>query len=168
MTTQQYQTITAPLRRVSWGPPLIRLMNRLTTIAVYAVYILYLLYTLFFQPQILAIAIVVPFIGFVILTVVRDRIDAPRPYELLEIDPIITKGTKGHSFPSRHVFSVFIIATTISWNCLWLGILLFVIGLVICMIRILGGVHFPRDVIAGLVSGILGGTLGCAIISTIL
>lgn len=164
MTSQQYQNWTAALRR---HPNRIRILtaaNHLTTTAVYAVYVLYLL-VLFLQNQAaLPAAILVPGISFVLLSFYRDRLNAPRPYEVLDIQPLIQKDTKGHSFPSRHVFSVFVIAFTIGTQILWLGIALGIVGIIICVIRVLGGVHFPKDVLAGLALGLLCGVVGFALV----
>ena len=72
----------------------------------------------------------------------------------------IEKDTAGKSFPSRHVFSVFIIAATIFYVHPSAGILLGLLGVVLAVLRVIGGVHEPRDVIAGALAGILCGVLG--------
>ena len=61
---------------------------------------------------------------FVGLSVVRKIINAPRPYEKFDMPPVLEKDTKGKSFPSRHVFSVFIIAMTIFYEQSGAGVLL--------------------------------------------
>ena len=91
---------------------------------------------------------------------VRDRLNAKRPYEVLDIQPIITKNTKGHSMPSRHVFSMFVIAMAFLWVLPWAGALLLCFGAALALVRVIGGVHFPRDVIAGALVGIVSGILG--------
>ncbi len=67
--------------------------------------------------------VIVPFLGFVTLTIVRRIINRPRPYEVDGIPPLIEKDTSGKSFPSRHVFSAYMIALTFllatTWT--WLG-----------------------------------------------
>ena len=64
------------------------------------------------------------------------------------------------ALPSRHVFSVFIIAATIFYVHPSAGILLGLLGVVLAVLRVIGGVHEPRDVIAGALAGILCGVLG--------
>ncbi len=90
--------------------------------------------------------LLVPAISFVLVSVVRARINAPRPYESFDIDPLIKKDTRGKSFPSRHLFSAAIIACTLWWlSPIW-GALAFIACIVVAFCRIVGGVHFPRDI----------------------
>lgn len=105
-------------------------------------------------------AVVVPAAGFVILSVFRYFLNAPRPYEVFDTKPLVVKNTKGKSFPSRHVFSSFIIAFTAWWFYPAIGILLGICGCLLAVTRVLAGVHFRKDVIAGALSGIGLGALG--------
>src|SRR5699024_10671091 len=105
-------------------------------------------------------ALLAPAISFVFVSMIRHYIDAPRPYEVKEIDPIIKKETKGNSFPSRHVFAAFVIATTLYFISKHLAILLMIAVFLLAVLRVLGGVHFPRDVIVGAIIGIVSGVLG--------
>ena len=167
MTAKQYETWTAGFRR---NPKSIRVLgaaNYLTTLVVYAAYLVYLGLLLFTDLRRLLPAILIPGISFVLLTLVRDRINAPRPYEALDIRPLLVKDTRGHSFPSRHVFSVFVIACTIGIHIQWAGIALGAVGVLISVIRVLAGIHFPKDVIAGMLSGIGCGLIGYLILSVL-
>ncbi|WP_200789018.1 phosphatase PAP2 family protein [Atopostipes suicloacalis] len=101
-----------------------------------------------------------PGISFVFVSIFRHYVNAPRPYEVADIEPIIEKETTGNSFPSRHVFSIFVIATTLYFISKPLGILLMIAGVLLAILRVVGGVHFPRDVIAGAIIGIVSGVLG--------
>ena len=94
------------------------------------------------------------------VSVFRHILNVPRPYEKFEIAPAIEKETHGKSFPSRHVFSVFVIAMTIFYVYTNVGILLCIIGILLGIIRVIGGVHEPRDIIAGALIGILSGLVG--------
>ncbi|MDO5548412.1 MAG: phosphatase PAP2 family protein [Eubacteriales bacterium] len=165
MTTQQYQKWTAPLRRHPKSISILTAANRATTAFVYAAYGVYLIFLLLQNRPLLPAAILVPGISFVLLSLYRDRTNAPRPYEALDIQPLIVKQTKGHSFPSRHVFSVFVIAVTIGIQNLCAGIVLGAVGVAICIIRVLGGVHFPKDVLAGMALGLLSGAVGFALVA---
>ena len=90
----------------------------------------------------------------------RKKFDAPRPYTVYNYEPIIKKEKEGNSFPSRHVFSAFVIATTFIYANLELGICLFAISCLIAVLRVIGGVHFPKDVIVGAITGSICGVLG--------
>ena len=107
-------------------------------------------------------AAAVPALVFAAVSIARAIIDAPRPYELFDIDPIIRKNTKGRSMPSRHVASAFIIACALAWLYAGWGAIAFGAGLVVAFTRIVGGVHFPRDVIAAIVVSTVCGFVGFA------
>ena len=94
-----------------------------------------------------------PAVSFILLSVFRWVLNAPRPYEIFGADPVIKKDTKGKSFPSRHVFSMFVIAVTVLYFCPVPGIVLVAAGVLMAAARVAGGVHFPADVIAGAVAG---------------
>ena len=93
--------------------------------------------------------VLVTVIGFALVTVVRARINAPRPYEVNNITPSLGKTTKGKSFPSRHCFSMFIIAFCWLSVSPVVGWALIVLACVLAVVRVMGGAHFPRDVVAG-------------------
>lgn len=100
----------------------------------------------------------IPGSGFLLLSFVRAKINAPRPYER-GIDSLVSKRTQGKSFPSRHVFSVFMIAMTFLKELPIIGILFLVLGCLLAVTRVLHGVHYPKDVIAGALCGILWGVI---------
>ena len=108
-------------------------------------------------------ALLVPALSFVLVSVVRARINAPRPYERFAIDPLIKKGTHGKSFPSRHLFSAAIIACTLWWLEPAWGAAAFAACIVVAFCRIVGGVHFPRDIV-----GAFAFALACAFVGFIL
>ena len=97
-------------------------------------------------------AVLVPGISFVLVTVLRKVINAPRPYEVFDASPVIPKDTRGNSFPSRHAFSIFVIAMTFYACCplVWAGPVMFAAGVLLAVIRVVSGVHFPCDVVWGL------------------
>ena len=160
MTKEQYIKITEPLRKDPEKTKRIVSMNQVLTGIVFMVYPLYLIVLYTDTDPKLSKAILVPAISFVLVTVFRKIVNAPRPYEKFEIPPVIEKGTKGKSFPSRHVFSVFIIAVTIFCSHPGPGILIALIGVAMAIIRVLGGVHEVRDVVAGALVGLVCGILG--------
>lgn len=106
----------------------------------------------------------VPASWLVIVSLLRVLIDRPRPYEQPGFIPIIHREEKGRSFPSRHVFSAFIIAATGVYIWPPAGIALGVIAALLAVTRVLGGVHHAGDVIAGAAVGIGAGILGYWII----
>ena len=104
--------------------------------------------------------ILVPFIAFVTVSIMRKIFDRPRPYTKYQITPLIRKNKVGESFPSRHTLSVSIIAMTWLYVNIPVGIALWVITLVIASTRVLSGVHFFKDVVAAIGISILFGLVG--------
>lgn len=91
---------------------LLRAFNRLMTVVLPIVYLTLLAATYFqegFGKQVW-MYVFVPASGFVILSLFRKKINAPRPYEVWEIVPLLDRDSPGQSMPSRHVFSATIIS----------------------------------------------------------
>ena len=151
MTKEQYIKITEPLRSNPERAKRVTSLNHVLTALVFCVYPLWR-------------AILVPAVSFVGLSIVRKIINAPRPYEKFDMPPVLEKDTKGKSFPSRHVFSVFIIAMTIFYEHSGAGVLLGIIGLLLGIVRVLVGVHEPKDIIVGALAGIVCGIVGYYVI----
>ena len=134
--------------------------NRILTGFVYLYYPLLLLYLLQTGRRELLRCIFVPGISFVLVSFARKKIGAPRPYEIWNETPLISKESTGNSFPSRHAFSVFVIAMTRYYAIRPNGLMLLPVGIALAVLRVLGGVHFPKDVAAGAAIGILAGVIG--------
>jgi len=103
--------------------------------------------------------ILVPALGFLLLTLVRKWINQPRPYETWEIVPLLDKDSHGNSMPSRHVFSATIISVACLHASLPVGLVLLVLSAFLGFVRVLGGVHYPKDVLVGYACGLLLGIL---------
>ena len=140
---------------------LMRIFNRLMTVLMTLAY-LTLLGTNFVSKgvgQDLAAYILVPAVGFVLLTLVRKWVNQPRPYETWRIVPLLDKDSSGNSMPSRHVFSATIISMACLHANLLVGLVLLVLSALLGLVRVLGGVHYPKDVLVGYVCGLLWGIL---------
>ena len=110
--------------------------------------------------QLIARAILVP--GFVFLggTVLRAKLNFPRPYEQPGFEPLRRKETKGHSFPSRHALSAAVLAMVWMYFYPKAGWAMVGITVLICIGRVLTGVHHIRDVVGGAVLGFALGYAG--------
>jgi membrane-associated phospholipid phosphatase len=159
MTAEDYRRWSSPFRGARQGKAL-GLANKGLTLLCYASYPFCLLLLCLQKDDRLWPCLVVPGVSFGVVTLYRHLRNAPRPYEVLDIVPLLSKETRGHSFPSRHVFSVFILAMTYLWLCPPAGVVFLVIGVLLALCRVVLGVHFPRDALAGAFIGVLSGILG--------
>ena len=112
-----------------------------------------------FMQQI-ARAILVPGITFWFGTALRARLNRPRPYEQPGFEPLRRKETKGHSFPSRHALSAAVLAMVWMYFYPKAGWAMVGITVLICIGRVLTGVHHIRDVVGGAVLGFALGYAG--------
>ncbi|MCI9415880.1 MAG: phosphatase PAP2 family protein [Eubacterium sp.] len=160
MTKEQYEKWSAPYRRKRNGISILIGIDRAITAVVFVSYPV-LLAALMLQKLYgeMLLCVVVPAVSFVLVSVFRKFYSAPRPYEILDIQPLIKKNTKGKSFPSRHVFSVFMIGMTYFYMYWPAGIAIGILGIALAYVRVVGGVHFPKDIAAGALIGILSGIL---------
>lgn len=159
MTAREYERISRPFRSER-GEKLLNLANRVLTLSCYAAYPLCLVLLAVSRDPRLVRSVLVPGISFVAVSIFRHLCNAKRPYEVLDIRPLIHKDKKGNSFPSRHVFSMFVIAMTFLWLMVPVGVVFLVTGVLLAACRVIGGVHWPRDVVCGAMVGILSGIIG--------
>lgn len=95
-----------------------------------------------------------PLFAFVITSVFRKLYNAKRPYEMYGFTPLIKKHKSGESFPSRHAMSAAAIAAACFAVNLPLAVTLCIITILIAAARVVSGVHFIRDVLAGIIFGV--------------
>ena len=140
---------------------LLRAFNRFMTVVMPIVYIA-LLVTTYFQEGLgrqILIYVFIPASGFVILSLLRKKINAPRPYEEWDINPLLHRDSPGQSMPSRHVFSATIISMACLHASLSVGVILLVLSAFLGLVRVLGGVHYPRDVVVGYICALVWGVI---------
>ena len=109
-------------------------------------------------------AVLKPLSAFIVLSLIRKCIDAGRPYELYEINPLINRKKKGESMPSRHILSITIIAMVWLYVNLYIGVFFLLLSVLLSYIRVVAGVHFPKDVIAGFIFALIWGFISLFII----
>jgi undecaprenyl-diphosphatase len=84
---------------------------------------------------------------------IRLFIERNRPFIAHSLTPLLTEFS--YSFPSAHTIFIFSLATGTLYFNKKLGIGLFIAGIFIGLARIAGGVHYPSDIVAGALLGIL-------------
>lgn len=150
----RYRRFSAPFAKWKQGRAALKWSNLVCALVFYAAYPITLLSLFLCRDPFFIKALLIPAISFVLLSIFRRWINRPRPYETLDIVPLIQKGTLGKSFPSRHIFSAFLIAATIGAITPW-GYLLFLPAALMAIIRVVGGVHYPSDVLAGAAAALI-------------
>ncbi len=107
-------------------------------------------------------------VPFLFVSLFRHYFSAPRPYEIYDFAVLGIAPPKekcGHSFPSRHVFSAFLIGMLLFSASPILGGVVLFFGAALAACRVLLGIHFLRDCIAGAAIGLLSGGLGIFLIT---
>ena len=140
---------------------LLRTFNRFMTVVMPMIYLTFLATTYLQQGlgKQVGIYLFIPASGFVILSFLRKKINAPRPYEVWEIVPLLDRDSPGQSMPSRHVFSATIISMACLHASLTMGMICLTLSAFLGLVRVLGGVHFPKDVVVGYICGLVWGVL---------
>ena len=140
---------------------LLRTFNRFMTVVMPIIY-LTLLATIYLQQgfgkQVL-MYVFIPASGFVILSFLRKKINNPRPYEEWAIKPLLDRDSPGQSMPSRHVFSATIISMACLHASLTMGMICLTLSAFLGLVRVLGGVHYPKDVVVGYICGLVWGVI---------
>ena len=140
---------------------LLRTFNRFMTVVMPIVYLTLLVAT-YFQEGLgkqIWMYFFVPASGFVMLSLLRKKINAPRPYEVWEIVPLLDRDSPGQSMPSRHVFSATIISMACLHASLTMGMICLTLSAFLGLVRVLGGVHYPKDVVVGYICGLVWGVI---------
>lgn len=87
--------------------------------------------------------------------ILKDLIARPRPYHIDQTIELLIKGPSSYSCPSTHSGWTFAIAASIFLYNKKLLILTYIFSSLIAFSRLYLFVHFPSDVVFGIVLGIL-------------
>ena len=156
-----YGHVAANIKNKPFLLSLLRTFNRFMTVVMPIVY-LTLLATAYLQEGLgkqVGIYLFIPASGFVILSFLRKKINAPRPYEEWDIKPLLDRDSPGQSMPSRHVFSATIISTSCLHTSLTMGMICLTLSAFLGLVRVLGGVHYPKDVVVGYICALVWGVI---------
>jgi len=164
MKQQTYINLMTNIKSNKKVNKLICTLNQLITKMVYVSFVVFILWLLISRNDGFFRILLTTGISFILISFFRKICNRERPYEKFNHPPIISKNKKGNSMPSRHVFSAFVIAMAFMYvNCI-LGIFFILLSIALAILRVLGGVHFPSDVIVGAIVGLICGLIGLWII----
>lgn len=163
MQKEQLQRTFAWFRTKPWRLTALKAVNFFCTGFTYATFCIVVLYLALMRETVVVRLVLTCGISFVLLSLVRRVMNCPRPYEVYQLPPLLHKETQGKSFPSRHVFSICVIGTSMLYVLPPLGIVLLVLSALLAVARVVSGVHFVRDVVAGAIIGVLSAIVGFAI-----
>lgn len=155
MDREQYIKVMDFVRSHKYGTNIVYMTGKAITYLTAVIYLVTIALLIYKGDMRFIRVIAVPAVSFIVLSVLRDRYNAPRPYEKYNFKPLIPKDTHGKSFPSRHVFSIFICAGAVNYIYPVSVAAVYIMGVLLAVIRVITGVHFPKDVIAGALAGIL-------------
>lgn len=132
---------------------IIRLCHILPCV-IFCIYPCVLLYLFIKQDTLFWVTLWKPLFAFLIVSIFRKIINRKRPYESIDIEPLL-EHKQGESFPSRHTVSAFIIAFVCFHVNITLGIITLIIAVIIGITRIFAGVHYISDVIVAIIIAII-------------
>lgn len=167
MKLQDYQRIQRPFLQYPRWMKIFQAAYLGLPATIYLIYPAVLALLLWRRDHRIWMAGIVPAVVLLAVTMLRRWINAPRPYEQLGVSPLIPKSTKGQSFPSRHCASAMVIGAVLWEISVPLGIYCGLAALAMAFCRVVAGVHYPRDVSAGLAMGLVLGRLGCYLFSVL-
>jgi undecaprenyl-diphosphatase len=95
-------------------------------------------------------------ISYYIVSLLKILIARPRPFIVLTNVILLGPAEKTPSFPSNHAVTAFMTASLLAWR-FKNYILFYLLALVVAFSRVYIGVHYPSDVLAGAIIGIMIG-----------
>lgn len=124
----------------------------------YVVGIIFLILLIWKKNRLMVISAAVSVVlsRLIIAEIIKNFLHQARPYIVLEtINKLIVENKDFQSFPSGHAAIFFAIAMAVYFFNKKLGIIFFISAILISVARIFVGVHWPSDILAGAVIGII-------------
>lgn len=143
---------------------LVIMLSKLTPLTVFAAFFITLFILLVTWNLKWIFFLIVPVVAFTVVTIMRNVMNSPRPFERFKYTPLVKHG-RGKSFPSRHTASAVIIGMACLYVNIGYGIAMLIIAAIVAVTRILTGVHHIIDVLFGVLISVGFGLLGFALIA---
>lgn len=119
-----------------------------------------------------AASIALAFSGIISNAIIKNLVDRTRPYVAIDGLEPLGKIPTDPSFPSGHASAAFAVSVALCIALPWImekkkahliGVLFIVLSSLISFTRLYLGVHYPSDVLAGIILGIIYGIVGAAL-----
>lgn len=109
--------------------------------------------------MVLEAVIAAVFTRFVLAEIIRWLWFRKRPFVIENFIPLINQSSLEASFPSGHATFYFALSTIVYFYNKKAGILFYAASFLIVISRIFVGIHWPSDILAGVILGVLMGWL---------
>ncbi len=124
----------------------------------YVIWLLVIVYFWMKNEKKLAVLLAVSIAAGALITYpLKFLIDRPRPYEIIDSARLLTPAEYDPSFPSGHAEMSFVAATVVSRFHPEYAKYLYAFSFIVVLSRVYVGVHYPGDVLAGVIIGIMIG-----------
>lgn len=133
------------------------LAGKLLTLGFAAIYLTLATLTLLKSFLLLLEFLVLSAIPFLLVTLIRSLFAAKRPYQESKAPP--PRYGINDSFPSRHAYSAFFVATVTFRFSAIASYILLPFAILLSVLRVVAGYHYPRDVVAGAFFGVIAGII---------
>jgi undecaprenyl-diphosphatase len=148
--------------RAEWGDALIIFLGEYLIFFLLLTFVIFALRGYLHDGQVGAkpyvYAILASFVArFAVVSSFRFFYENPRPYLALSLSHLLESTT--NSFPSGHTITIFSLAGAAWFFNRKLSWFLIVAGLFVGAARVAGGVHYPSDILGGVVLGLLTGAI---------
>jgi len=107
--------------------------------------------------MVVEIAVSAIFARFVIVELIRWIWQRPRPFVYNNVNSLLFHDAP--AFPSGHAALFFAVSTIVFLYNKKAGIIFFISSFLICLTRVFTGIHWPLDILAGIVVGVFSGYL---------
>lgn len=115
-----------------------------------------------FEGALLVAGLFAASIAHTIASSVQEIVARPRPYVVLGVSHLFSVGT--WSFPSGHAAALFALAAALRPFHRSLGAVAYLVAFLVALARVASGVHYPTDIIAGAILGVIVGSISARLV----
>ncbi len=158
MKKSQYLNLMAWSRQTPRRAFFLEMLCRLLPAAIALTYIVTAIWLLVIRADEFVRFLAVPAATLAVVTLMRYLFNRPRPYEKWKnAAPLLRSHRRGNSFPSRHAASALVLALAGFTVSPVMGSILLVLSLGVGLSRVVSGLHFVGDVVAGYLTALVCG-----------